>query len=85
MTKKAQTNRGAIKDPEDWKTGEEPMTGAQDSYVHTLAQEAGEEVPDEMTKAEASEKIDELQAKMGRGTENGVRRPGKKPAGRQRR
>jgi hypothetical protein len=42
------------------------MTGAQDSYVHTLAREAGENVPDEMTKAEASEKIDELRQETGR-------------------
>ena len=42
------------------------MTGAQDSYLHTLARQAGEDVPDEMTKAEASEKIDELREKTGR-------------------
>jgi len=58
---------GQLKDPDDWKTGDEPMTGPQDSYVHTLAQEAGEAVDDDMTKAEASKKIDELQAKTGRG------------------
>jgi hypothetical protein len=56
-----------IKDPEEWKTGDEPMTGAQESYVHTLAREAGEEVPEEMSKAEAAEKIEELQQKTGRG------------------
>ncbi len=56
------------KDPDEWVTGDEPMTGAQASYVQTLAQEAGEEVPDEMTKAEASKAIDELQEKTGRGT-----------------
>lgn len=56
-----------IKDPDQWTTGDEPMTGAQRSYVHTLAEEAGEEVSDEMTKAEASKKIDELQEKTGRG------------------
>ncbi len=55
------------KDPDDWVTGDEPMTGAQASYVQTLAQEAGEEVPDEMTKADASKVIDELQDKTGRG------------------
>ena len=59
--------RGMIKDPEEWTTGDEPMTGPQESYVHTLAREAGEEVPEDMTKAEASEKIDELQEKTGRG------------------
>ena len=56
------------KDPDDWKTGDEPMTGAQASYLETLAQEAGEEVPAELTKAEASKRIDELQEKTGRGT-----------------
>jgi hypothetical protein len=55
-----------IKDPDNWKTGDEPMTGAQDSYLHTLAQEAGEAVDDNLTKAEASRKIDELQEKTGR-------------------
>jgi hypothetical protein len=56
-----------IKDPEEWTTGDEPMTGAQESYLHTLASEAGEKPPEELTKAEASEKIDELQQKTGRG------------------
>ena len=61
------TENGAIKDPAEWTTGDEPMTGAQDSYVHTLARKAGEEVPDEMTKAEASMKIDELREKTAAG------------------
>jgi Protein of unknown function (DUF3072) len=56
-----------IKDPDDWTTGEEPMTGAQESYLHTLASEAGEEVEPNLTKAEASKRIDELQQKTGRG------------------
>ncbi|AGL19638.1 DUF3072 domain-containing protein [Actinoplanes sp. N902-109] len=56
-----------IKDPADWTTGEEPATGAQESYLHTLASEAHEDVPDGLTKAEASQKIDELQDKTGRG------------------
>ncbi len=56
------------KDPDDWTTGEEPMTGAQRSYLHTLAEEAGEEAPDELTKAEASKKIDELREKTGKGS-----------------
>jgi hypothetical protein len=55
------------KDPEDWTTGDEPMTGPQGSYLHTLAQEADVEVPDGLTKARASELIDELQARTGRG------------------
>lgn len=63
--KTAEAGDDAIKDPAEWTTGDEPMTGAQDSYVHTLARKAGEEVPDEMTKAEASMKIDELREKAG--------------------
>ena len=54
------------KDPADWVTGDEPMTGAQESYLGTLAREAGEPPPPELTKAEASEKIEELQEKTGR-------------------
>jgi len=56
-----------IKDPDEWTTGEEPMTGAQESYLHTLATEAGEEVEPDLTKAEASKRIDELRQKTGRG------------------
>ena len=57
----------ARKDPDEWKTGDESMTGPQASYLHTLAHEAGEEVDESLTKAEASKKIDELQEKTGRG------------------
>jgi hypothetical protein len=56
----------AAKDPEEWVTGNEPMTGPQESYLHTLAREAGTDVPDDLTKAQASEKIEELQEKTGR-------------------
>ena len=56
-----------IKDPENWTTGDEPMTGAQRSYLSTLSEEAGEEFDEKLTKAEASQKIDELQQKTGRG------------------
>ena len=59
------------KDPEDWVTGDEPMTGPQRSYLTTLCQEAGEEFNDSLTKAEASERIEELQRKTGRGAANG--------------
>ena len=59
------TDDGKIKDPAEWTTGDEPMTGAQDSYLHTLARQAGEEVEDGLTKAEASMKIDELREKTG--------------------
>ncbi len=49
------------RDPEDWVTGDEPMTAAQKSYLDTLAREAGEELPATLTKAQASEHIDRLQ------------------------
>ena len=55
------------KDPEDWTTGDEPMTGPQRSYLQTLCREAKEEFDENLTKAEASKRIDELQAKTGRG------------------
>ena len=56
-----------IKDPDDWTTGDERMTGAQASYLKTLCEEAGEPFDENLTKAEASKRIDELQAKTGRG------------------
>ena len=56
-----------VKDPDEWTTGDEPMTGAQRSYLKTLSDEAGEEMDETLTKAEASKKIDELQHKTGRG------------------
>ena len=56
-----------IKDPDEWKTGDEEITGAQRSYLQTLADEAGEDVDLNLTKAEASKKIEELQQKTGRG------------------
>ena len=55
------------KDPEDWVTGDERMTGAQASYLQTLCQEAGEEFDETLTKADASKRIAELQARTGRG------------------
>ena len=57
----------AVKDPENWVTGDEPMTGAQASYLQTLSEEAGEEFDEKITKAQASERIDALQQKTGRG------------------
>ena len=58
----------AEKDPDDWVTGDQPMTGAQASYLKTLSEEAGEEFDPSMSKADASKKIDELQERTGRGT-----------------
>lgn len=57
------------KDPHDWVTGDEPMTGAQRSYLDTLAREAGETLPADLNKAEASEHIDRLQQSTGRGAD----------------
>lgn len=57
----------AIKDPDNWTTGDEPMTGAQKSYLKTLSDQAGEEMNENLTKAQASKRIDELQRKTGRG------------------
>ena len=56
------------KDPDDWTTGDEPMTGAQASYLKTLSEEAKDEdgYEDGLTKAEASKRIDALKQKLGR-------------------
>jgi hypothetical protein len=66
-TQQQATQGNTIKDPDQWTTGDEPMTGAQRSYLHTLAEEAGETVDDDLTKAEASKQIDALQEQTGRG------------------
>ncbi len=55
------------KDPNEWVTGDETMTGAQQSYLKTLSDEANEPFDPEISKAEASRRIDELQQKTGRG------------------
>jgi hypothetical protein len=55
------------KDPDDWVTGDEAMTGAQASYLETLSREAGEEFDSSLSKAVASQRIDELQERTGRG------------------
>lgn len=56
-----------IKNPDEWTTGDEAMTGAQRSYLSTLCEEAKEEFDENLTKAEASKRIEELQQKTGRG------------------
>jgi hypothetical protein len=61
------TNPRPERPTDQWVTGDEPMTGPQQSYLHTLAHEAGEDVPDDLTKAAASEEIDRLQRETGRG------------------
>jgi hypothetical protein len=69
---KAHPVSNAVKDPDDWTTGDEPMTGAQASYLKTLSEEAGD--PDaydpNLSKAEASKHIDALQTQTGRGTDS---------------
>ncbi|WGH79315.1 DUF3072 domain-containing protein [Jannaschia ovalis] len=66
-TPKQDAPGNADKDPENWTTGDEPMTGAQASYLKTLSEEAGEEFDPGLTKADASKRIDALQQKTGRG------------------
>ena len=56
----------AVKNPDDWTTGGEQMTGAQASYLKTLSEQAGEEFDPNLTKAEASKRIDELRARTGK-------------------
>jgi hypothetical protein len=65
-------NSNLEKDPAEWTTGDEPMTGAQASYLKTLSDEANEPFQDDLTKADASVRIEELQQKTGRGTTNGT-------------
>jgi len=55
------------KDPSDWVSGDDPMTAAQRSYLDTLAKQAGEELPAELNKAEASQHIDRLKSQLGVG------------------
>lgn len=62
-------NSNAIKDPDEWTTGDEPMTGAQKSYLKTLSDQAGEEMDETLSKADASKRIEELQQKTGRGAD----------------
>ena len=77
MTKQAkqpnqpdQSHSNAVKDPNEWSTGDETMTGAQASYLKTLSDEAGEPFDDGLNKADASKRIDELQSETGRGKDH---------------
>jgi hypothetical protein len=65
---KSEPFSNADKDPTDWTTGDQPMTGAQASYLKTLCEEAGQPFDGNLSKAEASRRIDELQRRTGRGT-----------------
>jgi hypothetical protein len=65
-------SRNPVKDPADWATGDEPMTGPQASYLTTLLQQAGKTEADldpNLTKAQASALIDQLQQETGRGAD----------------
>ncbi|WBH16299.1 DUF3072 domain-containing protein [Sphingomonas radiodurans] len=64
---KSEPFSNAEKDTDDWTTGDEPMTGAQASYLKTLSEEAGEPFEETLNKADASKRIDALQEKTGRG------------------
>ena len=66
-TQERASESNTIKPPEDWTTGDEPMTGAQRSYLKTLSEEANVDMDDDLTKAQASKRIEELQAMTGRG------------------
>jgi hypothetical protein len=57
---------GLQRDPDEWKTGDEPMTAAQRSYLETLCRDTGEQFDDTLTKAEASKRIDELRERSPR-------------------
>lgn len=61
-----QSDSALQRDPDEWKTGEEPMTAAQRSYLETLCRETGEEFDERLTKAEASKRIDELRERSPR-------------------
>jgi hypothetical protein len=71
LTQQHADESNTIKAPQDWTTGDEPMTGAQRSYLKTLSEEAKEDFDENLTKAQASERIDELQQKTGRGAAGG--------------
>jgi hypothetical protein len=60
------SDSGLQRDPDEWKTGDEPMTPAQRSYLETLCRDTGEAFDDTLTKADASKRIDELRARSPR-------------------
>ena len=69
MAEGDEVQQNPAKEPGDWVTGDEPMTGPQASYLRTLCQEAGVEFDEGLTKAQASARIDELQRRTGRGAD----------------
>jgi hypothetical protein len=75
-TQESAEESNTIKNPDDWTTGDEPMTGAQRSYLKTLSEEAKVEFDESLSKAEASKRIDELQKQTGRGVEQNSQQAG---------
>jgi hypothetical protein len=74
MSDNENAGQNPVKDPKEWTTGDEPMTGPQASYLRTLLQQAGrsgDDLDESITKARASEMIDELQRETGRGDTEG--------------
>lgn len=69
QTQQQADESNTIKDPDNWTTGDERMTGAQRSYLQTLSEEAKEDFDENLSKAEASKRIEELQEKTGRGVD----------------
>lgn len=67
MTDQNRIGDNTAKDPDEWVTGDEAMTGAQASYLRTLSQEANEPFDENLSKAAASKRIDEFQERTGRG------------------
>lgn len=68
-----QDESNTVKNPDEWKTGDEPMTGAQRSYLKTLSDEANVPFEENLTKAEASKRIDQLRQRSDRLTESNRR------------
>ncbi|MGY1825394.1 MULTISPECIES: DUF3072 domain-containing protein [unclassified Blastococcus] len=62
MSEPTAADQTTEKDPDDWVTGDEPATGAQKSYLETLARGTDEEIPEDISKADASKKIDDLKS-----------------------
>jgi hypothetical protein len=61
------TDQPAVRrDPDEWTTGDEPMTDAQRSYLETLCRETGDEFDETLSKADASKRIDELRERSPR-------------------
>ncbi len=79
--REAGSSGNTVKDPEDWTTGDEPMTGAQRSYLQTLCEEAGEPLDETLTKAQASARIAALQQRTGRGPARGAREQAEEGSG----